>query len=118
VERARITGGIKTITGRWIPADELDDHNPKIRSKAERRVISCTIQGSAADIIKLAMIESAKRNMLPSLTVHDELIYEVEPEHLIAKTLTVKEIMENVVKLDVPLTVEVGTGSNWGEAKA
>ena len=118
VERARVRGGVSTITGRWIPVEDLNSPNLKIRSRAERQAISCIIQGSAADVMKLALIECNKLGHTPVLTVHDELVFEVrESEVTHLDMMALKEIMENVVKLDVPLVAEGGIGKNWGEAK-
>lgn len=122
---AKQTGGVRTILGRWIPVEDLDSPNMRVRGKAERRVVSCIIQGSAADVMKLAIMECDKAGYLPVLTVHDELVFEVSKGggdsatdvgyHLDVEQI--KEIMEGVVKLDVPLIAEVGTGQNWGDAK-
>ncbi|WP_445116428.1 DNA polymerase I [Acinetobacter sp. WZC-1] len=113
-------GFVETITGRRLYTPDIDARNMMVRKGAERAAINAPLQGSAAEIIKMAMIEVNK--ILPSnqakllLQVHDELVFEVDAA--VANTLTSKiaEVMQNVVKLSVPLVVEVGQGKNWGEA--
>ncbi len=125
VELARARGGVRTLFGRWIPVKDLDSPSFWIRGKAERFAISGIVQGSAADIIKLAMLECDKKGYSPVLTVHDELVFEV-PDVLFGDRdsvdlqIDIDEIeltMENVVKLDVPLEVVIGHGQSWGSAK-
>ena len=113
-------GYVETITGRRLYTPDIDARNMMIRKAAERAAINAPLQGSAAEIIKLAMIEVDK--VLPKtqakllLQVHDELVFEVDES--IADELAVKiaEAMQNVVKISVPLLVEVGKGKNWDEA--
>lgn len=113
-------GFIETITGRRLYTPDIDARNMMIRKAAERAAINAPLQGSAAEIIKMAMIEVDK--ILPKdqakllLQVHDELVFEVD--EAIADDLAVKiaEAMQNVVTLSVPLLVEVGKGKNWDEA--
>jgi DNA polymerase-1 len=93
-----------------------------VRQAAERTAINTPIQGSAADLIKVAMIEVDKALMEKKLasamllTVHDELVLEVPPDELEVVTRLVKEIMEGVWELKVPLKVNVAIGTNWDEA--
>ncbi|NHC03575.1 DNA polymerase I [Acinetobacter sp. 187] len=113
-------GFVETILGRRLYTPDIDARNMMVRKAAERAAINAPLQGSAAEIIKLAMIAVDK--ILPKdqakllLQVHDELVFEVD--EAIADELAVKiaEAMQNVVKISVPLLVEVGKGKNWGEA--
>jgi len=123
VKVARERGFAETLFGRRRYLPELTSTSFMVRSAAERMALNMPIQGTAADLLKLAMIEidkelpgvSEKTRML--LTVHDELVFEV-PENEVEKVREfVKNKMENVVNLDVPVVVEIGVGDNWGEAK-
>jgi DNA polymerase-1 len=123
VKVARERGFAETLFGRRRYLPELTSSNFIVRGAAERMAANMPIQGTAADLIKLAMIEidkeltnvSVKTRMI--LTVHDELVFEV-PENDVETVLSfVKEKMEGVVTLDVPVTVELGVGKNWGDAK-
>lgn len=113
-------GFVETILGRRLYTPEIDARNMMIRKAAERAAINAPLQGSAADIIKMAMIEVDK--MLPKdqakmlLQVHDELVFEVDAD--IADDLAPKlaEVMQSVLEISVPLLVEVGKGKNWDEA--
>lgn len=113
-------GFVETILGRRLYTPEIDARNMMIRKAAERAAINAPLQGSAADIIKMAMIEVDK--MLPKdqakmlLQVHDELVFEVDAA--IADDLAPKlaEVMQSVLEISVPLLVEVGKGKNWDEA--
>ena len=113
-------GFVETILGRRLYTPEIDARNMMIRKAAERAAINAPLQGSAADIIKMAMIEVDK--MLPKdqakmlLQVHDELVFEVDAD--IADDLAPKlaEVMQSVLEISVPLLVEVGKGNNWDEA--
>jgi DNA polymerase-1 len=93
-----------------------------VRNAAERTAINTPIQGSAADLIKLAMIRVdaalRERRMQTAmlLTVHDELVFEVPPDEIAAAKTLIKEIMEGVWNLKVPLKVNVAEGDNWDEA--
>jgi DNA polymerase-1 len=105
---------------RYLP--EIDSTNATIRQNAERMAINTTIQGSAADLIKVAMIniqnrlEKEKLQTRMILQVHDELVFEVKASELEKVKNLVKLEMENAIKLDVPLKVDVGVGKNWLEA--
>ncbi|MFN3272768.1 MAG: DNA polymerase I [Cloacibacterium caeni] len=122
VAKARKLGYVETILGRKRHLKDINSNNFVVKGHAERNAVNAPIQGSAADIIKLAMIkiqevleqERLKTKML--LQVHDELVFEApENEVEIAKKL-IKENMENAYKTEVPLLVEVGVGKNWLEA--
>lgn len=121
-EFARKHEYVQTLFGRKCYTPNINAKNGAWRAGAERAAINAPLQGTAADIMKKAMIKippalAAKKlaaRML--LQVHDELIFEV-PENEVEQTAAlVKNIMENIVELDVPLVVETGTGKNWGEA--
>ncbi|RKG33295.1 DNA polymerase I [Acinetobacter tianfuensis] len=117
---AREQGFVETILGRRLYTPDIMASNKMVKQGAERAAINAPLQGSAADIIKMAMIEVEK--MLPKdqakmlLQVHDELVFEVD--EAIADELAVKlaEVMQSVLKISVPLVVEVGKGLNWDEA--
>ena len=123
VEEARHRGFVETLFGRRRYIPELRDRNFSIRSFGERTATNSPLQGSAADLIKIAMIrihaalkrEGLRARML--LQVHDELVFEVpESERSVAQAL-VKREMEGVASLAVPLVVSVGAGKNWIDAK-
>ncbi|HMA29915.1 MAG TPA: DNA polymerase, partial [Thermoanaerobaculia bacterium] len=123
LEKARSTGGTETIFGRVRPIPGLHDRNHNVRANAERMAMNAPFQGSAADLIKKAMINlhAALERELPEarllLQVHDELVLEC-PKDLADRTAALaKATMEGAAKLKVPLTVAVGTGRNWAEAK-
>ncbi|MEG0994910.1 MAG: DNA polymerase, partial [Bacilli bacterium] len=102
---------------------ELYDKNYMVRSQGERMALNSPVQGSAADILKKAMVlifQEFKRRNLKSkmlLQVHDELIFNVVNEEVDEVKQLVKDIMENVVTLKVPLKVDIVLGENWYEAK-
>ena len=113
---------VSTILGRRRYLRDIDSRNYTLRSFAERNAINSPIQGSAADIIKLAMIKISKwisGNNLKSkmiMQVHDELVFDVEKDELDLFKTTVKTLMEGVVKMKIPLSVDIGYGKNWLEA--
>lgn len=119
---ARKNGEVRTLMGRRRFVPDLNSKNFGLRSLAERIGFNTVIQGSAADIIKKAMIEidqEITRQKLSSrmlMQVHDELIFEVKEEELSLVKKLVKKHMEGVVDFRVPLTVEMGVGPNWAEA--
>ena len=121
-EKARELGYVETFLGRKCYVKGIKDKNPAIRSFAERAAINAPIQGGAADIIKKAMVampsslEKAGLGAKMLLQVHDELIFEVPVEEIHETSDIVKNTMQNIIKLDVPLIVEVGIGENWNQA--
>jgi DNA polymerase-1 len=122
-EQARDTGKVSTLFGRVRFISGLDATNSQVRGNAERQAINAPVQGTAADLMKLAMIhlhgEITKRG-LPArllLQVHDELILEVATKATKEVAVLAEEIMEGVAKLRVPLKVDIGTGSSWAAAK-
>jgi len=122
IEEARKTKQTSTILGRIRLLPDINHSNRNIRQFAERTAINTPIQGSAADLIKVAMIkvdQALKEKKLKSamlLSVHDELIFEVPPDELTMIKKLVKEIMEGVWDLKVPLKVNVASGENWAQA--
>ena len=112
-----------TLFGRKRPIPDMHSRNPNARSFAERTAVNTPLQGTAADLIKLAMIridEILRREKLETkmlLQVHDELLFESPPAEAEQVSKMVKREMENVHKLDVPLIVDVGIGENWRDAK-
>lgn len=123
IQQARESGYVTTLLSRRRYLPEINASNFNLRSFAERTAMNSPIQGTAADIIKLAMVqissrmerEGARSRML--LQVHDELVFEVPEDELDAMKRLVPEVMENALKLDVPLKVDVSYGANWYEAK-
>ncbi|MGV9003060.1 DNA polymerase I [Flavobacterium sp.] len=122
VDFARDNGYVETVLGRRRYLKDINSANAMVRSGAERNAVNAPIQGSAADIIKIAMIniynkltsENWKSKML--LQVHDELVFDVHNSELEKIQPMIKHEMENAFKLDVPLEVEMGMGKNWLEA--
>jgi DNA polymerase-1 len=120
--RARETGFVTTLFGRKRFLADLQSRNVQLKMAAERVAINTPIQGSAADIIKLAMIDLHRKIMAGRicakmiLQVHDELLFEVREEEIEGAAKFIRESMENAVSLTVPLTVNIGIGHNWAEA--
>jgi DNA polymerase-1 len=124
LQAGRETGVVKTMFGRRRLTPDLNHKNYQLRAEAERRAVNFPIQGSAADILKRAMIDV--HAALPSiaggrtrmiLTVHDELLFEAPEDAAEESAEAVRDLMQNAVPLRVPLTVDVGIGENWKEAK-
>ena len=119
---ARKTMQTSTLLGRIRLLPDINSKNSIIRQAVERIAVNTPIQGSAADLIKLAMINvdrSLREKNLQSamlLTVHDELVFEVPPDEIDTVTRLLKKIMESVWKLKVPLKVNMAHGPNWAEA--
>lgn len=115
-------GYVETIFGRRLYLPDIKARNAQRRQHAERTAINAPMQGTAADIIKKAMIKvsdwlaTQEFDAQMIMQVHDELVLEVKTEQLEAFSAKLKDIMENAVKIDVPLIVDVGFGNNWGEA--
>ena len=122
VDFARENGYVQTVLGRRRYLKDINSANMMVKSGAERNAVNAPIQGSAADIIKIAMInihkkltsENWKSKML--LQVHDELVFDVHNSELEKIKPMIKHEMENAFKMDVPLDVEIGVGENWLEA--
>ncbi len=121
VEEARERGYVTTLFNRRRYLPDIRSRRWALRSFAERAAMNAPIQGSAADIIKMAMV-AVERKISASglraemlLQVHDELVFEVHIEDLLPAARLVKETMEGIVTLDVPLVVDVKSGRNWGD---
>jgi DNA polymerase-1 len=120
-QQARDTGYVSTVLGRRRYIPEINSTNRQIREAAERMAINMPVQGTSADIIKLAMIHlhrEMKQERLKSkmiLQVHDELVFEVPPEELDTMKSLAMNLMQQSMKLDVPLKIDLKTGRNWGE---
>ena len=121
IAEVRRTGFAKTILGRQRPIPDMDSRNPNARGFAERTAVNTPLQGTAADLIKLAMIRIDRKlqrfETRLLLQVHDELVFEAPPEEVEEMRAMVKSEMENVARLEVPLVVDVGVGENWRDAK-
>ena len=123
IAEVRESGFARTMFGRKRPIPDMHSRNPNARSFAERTAVNTPLQGSAADLIKLAMIridQELERRKLRSrmlLQVHDELLFEAPPEEAQEVAAMVKKEMEQVHKLDVPLVVDTGIGENWRDSK-
>ena len=122
VDFARENGYVQTVLGRRRYLKDIDSRNAVVRGAAERNAINAPIQGSAADIIKIAMIHihdkltkgKYKSKML--LQVHDELVFDIYKPELEELKVMIRTEMENAYKLEVPLVVDIGVGKNWLEA--
>jgi DNA polymerase-1 len=119
---AKEQGYVETLFGRRLYLPEIDSRNAALRQYAERTAINAPMQGTAADIIKLAMLacdqwlndSGVDAKMI--MQVHDELVFEVAESQLESCMTKIREIMSNAAELHVPLLVEVGVGENWDEA--
>ena len=122
VTAARESGYVETLFGRRRYLPDIDSKNATVRSLAERNAVNAPIQGTSADIIKLAMVAIDRRireaglQAMMVLQIHDELLFELPPEEQETLRGIVVEEMENVVELSVPLTVECSYGKNWLES--
>jgi DNA polymerase-1 len=122
VDFARDNGYVETILGRRRYLKNINSRNAIVRSADERNAVNAPIQGSAADIIKIAMIkiqeilksDHYKSKML--LQVHDELVFDLHKDEIDVLQPIIKSEMENAYKLSIPLIVDVGIGENWLEA--
>ena len=120
--QAKEQGYVETLDGRRLYLPDINASNGARRAGAERAAINAPMQGTAADIIKRAMIavdhwlENDKPRVKMIMQVHDELVFEVHQDDVEAVSKKIHELMESSMKLDVPLLVEVGCGNNWDEA--
>jgi DNA polymerase-1 len=122
LDDARASGVVKTMYGRRRLVPDVTSRNGQIRAAAERAAVNMPIQGTAADIMKRAMIDvHAALGPMPEarmiLTVHDELLFEVPKARAEEVAALVRNRMQSAATLNVPLTVEIGIGENWKEAK-
>jgi len=134
--QARKAGGIETYFGRWVNLPQLKlwcgrsncaeicKHTHSFckacfqREEAEREAISIRVQGTAADLVKLSALRLYQEHgLIPVVSVHDELMYEISLDKAEKMSYTIKEVMENIVQLRVPIVADVGIGLNWKEAK-
>jgi DNA polymerase-1 len=123
VMEAQAQGFVETILGRRRPIFDIQSGVIAIRNAAERMAINSVVQGSAADLIKIAMnnvhrrLKEENRPSKMLLQVHDELVFETPASAVEADSKIIREEMTNAMKLKVPLKVEIGWGKNWGEGK-
>jgi DNA polymerase-1 len=123
IAHVRETGYAETLYGRRRPIPDITSKNPNVRGFAERTAVNTPLQGTAADLIKVAMIRidaelrAANMESKMILQVHDELVFEAPPAEVEPLRAMVKRLMEGVRELNVPLVVEVGEGDNWRDAK-
>ncbi|WP_312973757.1 DNA polymerase I [Atlantibacter sp.] len=121
-QQAKEQGYVETLDGRRLYLPDIKSSNAARRAGAERAAINAPMQGTAADIIKRAMIavdawlEKEQPRVKLIMQVHDELVFEVHKDDVEAVSEKIHELMENSMKLDVPLLVEVGSGENWDQA--
>jgi len=121
-EQARSDGFVQTVRGRRLYLPEIASRNAARRQYAERSAINAPMQGTAADIIKQAMIdvyswlESADIDARLIMQVHDELVFEIAETDVEPARQTIVTIMEAAAELSVPLAVDIGVGANWDEA--
>jgi DNA polymerase-1 len=122
-EEAREKGYVRSIYGRIRPLPTINDRNGQIRARAEREAINMPIQGTASDIVKIAMLkveDALRREGLEArmvMQIHDELLIEAPKKEADRVAALLKHEMETAVELDVPLDTEVGVGANWMDVK-
>ncbi|HEX4580794.1 MAG TPA: DNA polymerase, partial [Acidobacteriaceae bacterium] len=123
IAEVRRTGVTRTPLGRERPIPEMNSRNPSARGFAERTAVNSPLQGTAADIIKAAMIRidrnlrEEKYQAAMLLQVHDELVFEAPAEETQKLSVMVKREMEQVYPLEVPMVADIGVGENWRDAK-
>jgi DNA polymerase I len=121
-EQAREQGYVETLFGRRLYLPEINSKNASLRQYAERTAINAPMQGTAADIIKRAMIATDqwlcadKADALMIMQVHDELVFEIAEDKLGDYSNTIRLLMSSAAELTVPLIVDIGIGDNWDEA--
>ena len=119
LEETRTTQSVRTLFGRVRPIPDIQSRNANLRGFAERTAVNTPLQGTAADLIKIAMLridermQAAKMKTRMTLQVHDELLFDTPREEVEAIRTLVKYEMENVVTLKVPIIADVGVGDNW-----
>jgi DNA polymerase-1 len=123
IAEVRRTGVARTLLGRERPIPDMNSRNPNARGFAERIAVNTPLQGTAADLIKVAMVridrelEACGYQAAMLLQVHDELVFEAPPEEAAKLAAMVKREMEQVYRLEVPLVADTGIGDNWRDAK-
>lgn len=123
IRKAREDGFVRTIMGRIRYISGLDSSDRNTRALAERLAVNTVMQGSAADLIKIAMIKihkelkRKKSNAKMVLQIHDELVFEIPDELLAEEKDLINDVMSNAMRLEVPLTVSISVGKNWAECK-
>lgn len=122
-KQAHEQGYVETLLGRRLNLPEINSHNVMQKKAAERTAINAPMQGTAADLIKKAMLavadwQALQKNPIATLImqVHDELVFEVQNEAIDEARRVIKELMEHAIELSVPLTVSIGIGDHWDEA--
>lgn len=120
-EKARTEGFTETILGRKRFFPEIDSRDQRLRAQAERMAANLPLQGSVADMMKMAMLKISEKVLNKScqliLQIHDELLFEVKEERAEATAKKIKDVMEHIVNFEFPLTVEVKIGENWANLK-
>jgi DNA polymerase I len=123
LEETRATQQVRTLFGRVRPIPDIQSRNPNLRGFAERTAVNTPLQGTAADMIKVAMIRideklrAQKLQAKMTLQVHDELLFDVPEDEIDTVRALVKREMENVLELNVPIVADVGIGQNWRDLK-
>jgi len=123
LDETRATQQVRTLFGRVRPIPDIQSRNPNLRGFAERTAVNTPLQGTAADLIKIAMIRidqklrDQKLKARMTLQVHDELLFDVPEDEIDAVRSLVKQEMENVIELNVPIVADVGVGQNWRDLK-
>ena len=123
IKEAHVNGYVKTMFNRKRIIDELNNKNYIIRSSGERMALNTPVQGTAADILKMAMVTLYQKmnelnlNSKMLVQVHDELVFDVPNNEVEFMKDLIKDVMENVYKLSVPLKVDIEYGRTWYEAK-
>ncbi|HEY3991068.1 MAG TPA: DNA polymerase I [Acidobacteriaceae bacterium] len=124
LEETRATQQVRTLFGRVRPIPDIQSRNPNLRGFAERTAVNTPLQGTAADMIKIAMIRidrklrEQKMRTKMTLQVHDELLFDVPEDEIEAVCTLVKHEMEHVIELKVPIVADIGIGQNWRDLKA
>jgi DNA polymerase-1 len=123
LEETRTTQAVRTLFGRVRPIPDIQSRNPNLRGFAERTAVNTPLQGTAADMIKVAMLridsKLRERKLATKMTlqVHDELLFDVPQDEVETVSALVKHEMENVVALSVPIVADIGVGQNWRDLK-
>jgi DNA polymerase-1 len=123
LEETRTTQAVRTMFGRVRPIPDIQSRNPNLRGFAERTAVNTPLQGTAADMIKVAMLridaKLREKKLATNMTlqVHDELLFDVPHDEVDVVSELVKHEMENVVALSVPIVADIGVGQNWRDLK-